>query len=66
MSRSPVRGFEIRRGDMKQTLRILISGLATVLLIPLGSAQAAVISGLYNTGVDDANAVLGDGMVDNH
>ena len=51
---------------MKQNLRIRICGLAMALLMPLGVAHAALISGLYNTGVDDNNVVLGDGVADSH
>lgn len=51
---------------MKTNLRILSAGLAVFMLVLFNSAQAASISGLYNTGVDDSHALLGDGDIDTH
>ena len=51
---------------MKTNVRKLISGFTVLMLIALGSAQADPISGLFNTGVNDAHVLLGDGATDTH
>jgi hypothetical protein len=51
---------------MNTNLKRLLTGLAVFLFIGVGSAQAAEISGLFNTGVDNTKTLLGDNMVDTH
>jgi hypothetical protein len=51
---------------MKIQVRNLLSGFAIFFLIAIGSAHAASILSLFNTGVDDTGALLSDNALDTH
>jgi len=51
---------------MRKTLSNFVSSVAFLVLVPFGMSQAAPITGLYNTGVDDTSALLVDNAVDTH